>query len=649
MKKQTLPMFGVTATVVTSRWVRVTLATLVVVGVAVQAAAQPVNESNLWFGGDEGIEVVWKSGENLAYTVDSPKIDPAMTTFARGMDQALLKIGERTYLAYGWDITSPMMVEGDDGLIIIDPTMSMESGRETLEAFRRVTDKPVRAIIYTHNHIDHVAGVRAFATWEEVTSGKVQIYAHETLEQGVINWASTVGPIEGRRTSYTAATFLTKGPDGSVHDALGPTARLGQVTFIPPTVTFADELDVEISGVKMHLKYVPSETDDEIIVWFPEEKLLNSAEVMQGENFPNLYTIRGTKYRDPVKWFKSIDVMREYQAEYLVPTHGRPIVGAENVENMLTAYRDQIQFVHDQTIRYMNQGYTPEQLVELVKLPPHLAEHPWANEYYGTVKHAVRNIYNGYLGWFQADPWALDPLPYMERAKRYVELMGGRNAVLKAATKAIKDGEYTWAAEILTNVIRIDNDDMEARKLKAEAYRQFAYTLTNVNWRNWSLTAAAELEGDVDLTGGFEFTSADVIMAFPTDKLLEMMTTRIDPEKSADVNLTMGFKFNDTNERYALEIRRGVVQFHTGIPDNASITMVTDRDYMNRMLVGDIAITGEMVAAIEGGDPAPMVAVMAAIDSGEIKVEGGGKAEVQRFFSYFDRPVDVGSIDLIVR
>lgn len=612
-------------------------------------SAQEINESNLWFGpSNAGIEVIWKSGDNLAYTEDNPKVDPAMTKFARGMDQALIKIGKRSYIAYGYDITSPMMIEGDDGIIIIDPTMSMVSGKETLEVFRKVTDKPVRAIIYTHNHIDHVAGVRAFCTEEEVASGEVQIYAHETLVQGVINWASTVGPIEGRRTSYTAAAFLPKGADGSVHDALGPTARLGQVTFIPPTVTFEDELDVEICGVKIHMKYVPSETDDEIIIWLPEEKLMNSAEVMQGENFPNLYTIRGTKYRDPVKWFKSIDVMRDYNAEFLVPTHGRPIVGAENVENMLTAYRDQIQFVHDQTIRYMNQGYTPEQLVEMVKLPTHLAEHPWTNEFYGTVKHAVRNIYGGYLGWFQADPWTLDPLPYMDRATRYVEMMGGRDAVVKAAKKAIDNKEYTWAAEILTNVIRIDNDDMKARKLKAEAYRLWAYTLTNVNWRNWSLTAVAELEGD-DLTGGFEFTSSDVIKAFTTDKLLEMITTRIDPEKSIDVNMTLGFKFEDTNERYALQIRRGVCQFHNDLPEFTDIVLVSDRDYLNRMLVGDIVFTGEMLTAIEGGDPAPMVAMMGALKSGDIKIEGGSVDDLKKFFSYFDPAVDVESINLIVR
>ena len=611
--------------------------------------ALEANKSNLWFGGDEGIEVISRTGENLAYTKEDPKIDPAMTAHARKMDQALLKIGDRSYLAYGWALTSPMMVVGDDGLIIIDPPESLEAGQETLEAFRKVTDLPVRAIVYTHNHFDHVAAVKAFATEEEVVSGKVDIYAHDTLMQGVINWASTVGPIEGRRTSFTGAVFLPKGPDGSVHDALGPDARVGTITFIPPTKTFSEELDVRIAGIRMVLRYVPSETNDEIVAWFPELKLLNSAEVMQGESWPNIYTIRGTKYRDPVKWFKSIDVMREFPAEYLVPTHGRPIVGYDNIQNMLTAYRDAIQFVHDQTIRYMNRGYTPEQLVEVVKLPPHLAEHPWLGEYYGTVKHVVRNIYGGYLGWFQADPWALDPMPYMERARRYVELMGGRDSVLKAARKAIDDGEHTWAAEILTNVIRVNHDDMEARNLKAEAYRQFAYTLVNVNWRNWSLTAAAELEGQQDLSGGFAFTSPDVIRAFPSDVLLGMLTTRIDPEKCIDVNMTLGIRLPDANEGYGLEIRRGVVQFHQKLPAKSDVILVADRAYINRMLVGDIYITGEMASAIAEGDPKGMVAVMGAIDSGDIKVEGGTKKDVQKFFSYFDAPPDAGSINLIVR
>ena len=611
--------------------------------------AQEINESNLWYGDEPGIEVVFRTGENLAFTDDDPRVDAEMTAFARGMEQAVLKIGERAYLAYGWDITSPMMVVGDDGVIIIDPPMAMEAGRETLAAFRRVTDLPVRAIVYTHNHIDHVSGVKAFASEEDVAAGRVEIFAHETLLQGVINWASTVGPIEGRRTSFTAASFLPKGPLGSVHDALGPEARVGEVTFIPPSRTFSDELNVTISGVRMHLKWVPSETDDEIVAWFPDLELLNSAEVMQGENFPNLYTIRGTKYRDPVQWFKSIDVMRGYPARYLVPTHGRPIVGAEGVQEMLTAYRDAIQFVHDQTIRYTNQGYTPEQLVDLVELPPHLADHPWLNEFYGTVKHAVRNIYGGYLGWFQGDPWALEPLPYLERAQRYVDMMGGRDAVVTAARDALDDGEFTWAAEILTNVIRVDTGDMEARRLKARAYREWAFTLTNVNWRNWSMTAAAELEGDADLTGGFNFTSRDVVQAFTTDKLLEMLTTRIDPERSADVRMTMGVHLPDVDESYGLEIRRGVVQFHGQRPELADFTLVVDREFLNGLLVGEVPIVGEMDAAVDDEAPSAEAALGLAFENGDVRIEGGTPEDLQRFFSYFDDPVDVGAINLIVR
>ena len=617
--------------------------------VAAPAHAQSVNESGLWYGGDEGIEVVLRTGRNLAYTEDSPKVDPRMTRQARGMDQALLKIGDRTYLAFGWGLTSPMMVVGDDGIIVIDPPESLEMGQETLGAFRRVTDLPVKAIVYTHNHFDHVAAVKAFATEEEVASGQVEIYAHETLLQGVINWASTVGPIEGRRTSYTGAVFLPKGPDGSVMDALGPDARVGTITFIPPTKTFSDQLDVTVAGVRMHLRYVPSETNDEIVAWFPDLKVLNSAEVVQGESFPNLHTIRGTKYRDPIQWFKSVDVLREFPAEYMVPTHGRPIVGYDNVQGMLTTYRDAIQFVHDQTIRNMNEGLTPDQLVEVVTLPPHLADHPWTGQFYGTVKHAVRQIYVGYLGWFQADPWALDPLPYIERARRYVDLMGGRDAVVAAARGAVDEGEFTWAAEILTNVIRVDNNDMEARRLKAEAYRRFAYTLINVNWRNWSLTAAAELEGEADLTAGFEFTSRDVIQAFTTDKLLEMLTTRIDPEKSIDVHMTMGMHLPDVDESYGLEIRRGVVQFHATLPDRTDFTLVTERAYLNRILVGDVPITGEMAAAIAEGAPPAMAIGVGAVSSGDIRIEGGSLEDLQRFFSYFDAPVDVGAINLIVR
>jgi len=608
-----------------------------------------VNASNLWYGGDVGIEIVERTGVNLAFTDDDPRVDAVMTEQARKMDQAVLRVAETVYMAYGWDITSPVMVVGDDGIIIIDPPMSLEAGEETLAAFRRITDLPVRAIVYTHNHIDHVAAVKAFASEEQVAAGEIDIYAHETLIDGVVNWASTVGPIEGRRTSYTAAALIPKGPDGSVHDALGAEARVGTVTFIRPTMTFSSEIEVEVAGVRMHLHHVPSETDDEIVAWFPDLKVLHTAEVLQGENFPNLHTIRGTKFRDPVQWYEGVDTLRTFPADFMVPSHGRPVVGYDNIQNVLTAYRDAIQYVHDQTIRFMNRGHTPDELVELVTLPPHLADHPWLGEFYGTVKHSVRQIYVGYLGWFEGDPWALDPLPPVARASRYVDQMGGREAVLDAARAAISDGDYTWAAEILTYVIRVDRHDQDARDLKAEALRQFAYTLTNVNWRNWSLTAVAELEGEADLSSGFAFASPDVMRAFPSDVLLRMLTTRIDAEKSANINMTMGLRLQDIGEEFSLEIRRGVVEFRNSLPEHCDFVLAADRAYLDRVLVGDIHVSGEMAQAIATGTPPGQAALLDAINKGVITLEHGNVDDVTHFFSYYDDPVDAGSIDLVVR
>jgi len=333
----------------------------------------------------------------------------------------------------------------------------------------------------------------------------------------------------------------------------------------------------------------------------------------------------------------------------MVPSHGRPVVGYDNIQNVLTAYRDAIQYVHDQTIRFMNRGHTPDELVELVTLPPHLADHPWLGEFYGTVKHSVRQIYVGYLGWFEGDPWALDPLPPVARASRYVDQMGGREAVLDAARAAISDGDYTWAAEILTYVIRVDRHDQDARDLKAEALRQFAYTLTNVNWRNWSLTAVAELEGEADLSSGFAFASPDVMRAFPSDVLLRMLTTRIDAEKSANINMTMGLRLQDIGEEFSLEIRRGVVEFRNSLPEHCDFVLAADRAYLDRVLVGDIHVSGEMAQAIATGTPPGQAALLDAINKGVITLEHGNVDDVTHFFSYYDDPVDAGSIDLVVR
>ncbi|WP_282608240.1 alkyl sulfatase dimerization domain-containing protein [Pelagibius sp. Alg239-R121] len=624
------------------------LVTLFLLSLPPSAKAADVDETGLWFGKDPGISILERSGRNLAYTESSPKIHPRLSEHSRKMDEAMVKMGDRAYMAYGYDLTNTLMVVGDDGIIIVDPPLTAESGATILQAFRRITDLPVRAVIYTHNHIDHVAGVKAFASAEDVAAGRVDIYAHETLLNRVVNWASNLGPILGRRSSFTGASYLEHGENGSVNDGIGPRALVGSVTFIPPTITFTDTLDVEIAGVKVQLKFVPSETPDEIVAWFPDLELLQSAEVLQGESFPNLHTIRGTKFRDPVRWYKSIDILREFPARYMAPSHGRAVVGYDDIQSVLTAYRDAIQFVHDQTIRYMNLGMTPDELVEVVTLPDHLASHPWLGEFYGTVAHAVRQIYVGYLGFFEADPWQLQPLPRMERAAAYVDLMGGRDKLFSTAENAVADGKFSWAAELLTYVIRVEPDDTEARNLKANAYRLWAAEQTSINWRNWMLTAAAELDGEV-LEGGLAFTSPDVIQSFPAGKIIEMMTTRLDAAKAAGTELTLGIRLTDTDEDHGLEIRRGIVQYHEKLPPEPDLTIISTKDYMNRILIGNVTIVGE-------GDPVhadtpytPLTGLLAGIDNGDVKVEGGTRDDVRAFFSYFDPPTNPNGINLTVR
>ncbi len=561
--------------------------------------------------------------KNLAEDQPSPKINPRLTEHSRKMEQRVYKVTDNVYSAVGFGIANATMIVGSDGIIIVDTMESIPAAKNVLDAFRKISDKPIKAVIYTHNHSDHTMGVKAFTTDDDVKAGKVNIYAHETMMNTVINNAGVVAPALGIRAAYTFGLMIEKGPEGWVNQGLGPAYVVGATGFIAPTKTFKDKLDVTIAGVKLQLLYAPSETDDEIVVWLPEQKLLQSAEVIQGETFPNVHTIRGTKFRDPVAWYKSIDKLRSFGAEHLVPSHGRPMSGKEKVEEMLTAYRDAIQYVHDQTIRWLNKGLTPDEIVEQVAhLPAHLANHPWLGEFYGMVRHSVRQIYVGYLGWFEGDPTALDPLPRGEESRRYVELMGGREAVLKAAKTAFDKGENQWAAELVTHLIRVNKEDTEARKLKADSLRQLAYKTENINWRNWYITSARELDGSLNKAAGVAVLSSlaapDILRALPVSKFFESMTVRLDPVKSADANVTMAFRFTDSGQVYAVEVRRGIAQVHEALPTKVDATLNLTTADLHRVM-------------------AKQTTFAQMLQKGEIKVEGS-VATLAKFNGYFDPP-----------
>lgn len=525
-----------------------------------------------------------------------PSINAELAAHTKLFEQKLYKIADNVYSAVGWQLGNVAMIEAPEGLIIVDTGESVSESRKIMAEFRKVSDKPVKAVVYTHFHPDHINGVQAFVSREQVEQGEVQIYAHETLLANVVAQGALVGPILGVRSAYSFGSFLEPADEKDMNGGIGPIVTPEPSTFIAPTITFKDKLDTTIAGLPVQFLHAPSEAPDEIVLFLPQNRVLISAEVDQGPTLPNIHTLRGTKFRDPVQWVASLDKLREYQAEHMVPLHGRPVSGQERVEEVLRMTRDGIAYIHDQSVRWMNKGLTPDELVEKVKLPPHLAGYtPYLREYYGTVKHSVRQIYNGYLGWFQGDPVDLDPIPPKEKSARLIALMGGHDKVLLAAGEAYLKGDYQWAAELSGYAIRVDNDDKLARDIKARAFRKLGYASMNINWRNWYLMSAMELEGKLDaenirdraLAMRAVLLSPDMVRNFTPQIFLQNWITRIDPEKASDVELTLGFEFPDVNEQWALEIRRGVAQLHQGIPEGTTLKLTMDKRFMETLLTGE--------------------------------------------------------------
>ena len=526
----------------------------------------------------------------------APSINAELAEHTKHFSKKLYKIADNVYSAVGWQLGNVAMIEAPEGLIIVDTGESVSESRKIMAEFRKVTDKPVKAIVYTHFHPDHINGVQAFVTPEQVASGEVQIYAHDSLLANVVAQGALVGPILGVRSGYSFGAFLDAADQRDMNAGIGPLVKPEASTFLAPTIAFADKLDTTIAGLPVQLLHVPSEAPDEIVLYLPNNRVLISAEVDQGPTLPNIHTLRGTKFRDPVQWVASLDKLRAYQADFMVPLHGQPVSGQARVEEVLRMTRDGIAYIHDQSVRWMNKGLTPDELVEKVKLPPHLAGYtPYLREYYGTVKHSVRQIYNGYLGWFQGDPVDLDPTPPKASAERLMALMGGRDKLLLEAGNAYLKGEYQWAAELASYAIRVDNEDALARDIKARSFRKLGYASMNINWRNWYLMSAMELEGKFN-GDDIKQRSADMravllspamVKNFTPQIFLQNWITRVDPDKANDVSLTLGFTFPDINEQWALEVRRGVAELHRGIPEGTALQLTMDKTFMETLLTGE--------------------------------------------------------------
>ncbi len=511
----------------------------------------------------------------------------ALEAHNREFERTIYPVGAGVHVAVGFGLANSILVEGDECVFVVDTLGSVEAARAVRAEFEKITDKPIAALIYTHNHADHVFGGPGFAP-----QGGVDVYAHETTEQIIDRVIGIIRPVIAARSTRMFGNLLpADGADAFVNAGIGPFLEIGRggdtVGLLRPNRTFADRLDVEICGVQVQLVHAPGETSDQLFVWLPERRVL-----MPGDNvykaFPNLYTIRGTPYRDVLEWSRSIDVMRALKPEHLAPSHTRPVSGAETIEGVLSAYRDAIQYVHDQTVRGMNLGLTPDELVAFVQLPPHLRDHPYLQEFYGTVEWSVRSIFDGYLGWFDGDAATLSPASPEERAEGFADLAGGQAALLAAARRALSEGHTRWGAELASELLVLDPGQDEARQLKARALRVLGQDSPSPNGRNFYLTQARELEGRVTVDAERELDESvlTLVRSIPIDNFMSAMPVNLDAQKAADTDLLVGFRFPDLDQAFGIHVRRGVAELQSGFPENADVSLTIDSRVWRELVVG---------------------------------------------------------------
>lgn len=401
----------------------------------------------------------------------------------------LIQLGDRVYMGVGYDGSNASMIVGDDGLVIVDGLRSLGAAEELFKDFRKISDKPVKALIYTHGHGDHTGGSKAFVENPSRTRIIARANFKDELEEN-----SPVQKILIKRNIRQFGRDLSDEEIVNRGVAAGrtPTDRAGK-GYIPPNETFEDSLFLNIAGIDIQLHKANGETNDELFVWLPQDKTL-----FTGDNyykaFPNLYAIRGSQYRDVKSWGESIQRMSQLPVEYLVPGHTRPLRGKEKIHSDLSNYAEAILSVYQQTIDGMNQGLSVEELCAQVQLPSHLKEAENLQEFYGSVPWGVRSIFFHLVGWFDGNPSQLYPLSPKEEAEQIVRLAGGKDNIINQFHQALAEENYQWGLQLVDYLLAIDGNDEKVRKFKIQALRKSAATQINAPARNYYLSFAKEME-----------------------------------------------------------------------------------------------------------------------------------------------------------
>jgi alkyl sulfatase BDS1-like metallo-beta-lactamase superfamily hydrolase len=543
-------------------------------------------------------------------------VHPSLWRLARlNAIHGLFEVVPGVYQVRGFALANVTFIEGATGLIVVDPLGSVGAARAALDLYyAHRPKKPITTIIYTHSHSDHYGGARGVVDAAALAAGRVAVIAPAGFMEEVIDESVVAGNAMSRRAAYQFGAPLPRGPRGSVDAGLGKIDSVGAPgrSLVAPTIEITRSLDRRtIDGVAMVFQLTPqSEAPAEMHLFLPAHKVLNLAENAT-HTMHNLLPLRGTEVRDSRSWSAYLnEALERFGAEtdVLIAQHHWPVWGRERVATALANQRDLYKFLHDQSVRLMNHGYTPAEISEQLTLPPGLARDWAARGYYGTLSHNAKAVYQKYIGWYDGHPANLNPLPVSDGAEKYVAYMGGAAAVVAKARQDFARGEFRWVAEVMRHVVFADPANAEARALGADAFEQLGYLAESATWRNAYLLGAQELRQGPP-TARPSSLDPEMVQAMPVASVFDVLGTHVNAPKAWARDVIVNWTFTDTREQIAVTLRHGAVTHVTGKrAANAAATVSLTRAAFNELVLGrqtlpaaqaagTVTVTGDSTAA----------------------------------------------------
>jgi alkyl sulfatase BDS1-like metallo-beta-lactamase superfamily hydrolase len=557
---------------------------------------------------DEKGKVVWsQKAYSFVENADAPAtVNPSLWRNTQlNHLYGLFEVADGIYQVRGYDMTNITFIKGDTGWIVFDPLMSTECSAAAMQLVNEnLGERPVTAVVMSHPHVDHYGGIKGIISEEEVASRNIPIIVPEGFEEHAVSENVYAGNAMGRRAGYQYGTILDDSATGSMSIGIGMGQSTGTISYISPNDTIKQTGETRtVDGVTMEFQLTPgTEAPVEMNTWFADKKALWIAENCTG-TLHNLYTLRGAQIRDGNAWAEYImEAMTRYgkDAEVVFQSHNWPHWGNDVINRYLENTAAMYKFINDQTLMYINQGYTSDEISNMITLPESLEKNWYTRQYYGTVAHNAKAVYQKYMGWYDANPVNLNPLTPSDSAKKYVEYMGDTGEVLKKARVDFDKGEYQWVAEITNVLVFADPDNQEARYLCADALEQLGYQAESGTWRNAYLSGAKELrEGTITDTALKANSSADLKKSMTPEMMMDYMGILTDSNAAQDVNLKINLNFTDTDP-YLLRVDSGVLLYQKGVQaDDADATLTLPRVAMFTILNKDEAKQQETIR-IEG-------------------------------------------------